>query len=85
MTLNQEYLAWIASFNLTHLEADAEEMLRFFSPILSQEQITWLQDFIVRWDAATPQEQWGEADSHSQEISAQLCEEADQALLTSAL
>ncbi len=81
MTLNQEYLAWIKAQNLDVHQADAVELLMFVE--LTGEQRAWLEAFCIRWDAATPQEQWGEPDP--QEISAQLCEEADQALLASAL
>lgn len=78
-TLNQEYVAWVKGQGLDE-EADAVELL-MFKEGLTIEQRAWLQSFCIKWDRATPEEQWGKPDGS---ITIQLCQEADDDILRNA-
>jgi hypothetical protein len=59
-TLHEEYVSWVHGQCLDP-EADAVELL-MFKEGLTIEQRAWLQSFCIKWDRATPEEQWGPGD-----------------------
>ncbi|QNK01704.1 hypothetical protein [Dyella telluris] len=55
-SLYDEFKAWCEEQGLPWVSADELLWLDY----LTSEQRDWLENFVMRWDEAGPQKQWGE-------------------------